>query len=111
MSLQSILFGAYTPPAIPASIVHRLGFDELPKYTPPKKPRKKESLDLNPSEKAVLGALVEFNEPTTSMDVATSVNMTRSHSTVVLGALFRKGYISKAPAKRPGGRLFVYWAK
>lgn len=107
-TLQTILFGDFTPPPQISSRVHRIGFAGKFGYVPPKPRAKVDRSDPNPSEVRVLKAVKAAGVPVTSGDIALKVKMTQNHCGIVLGRLFNQGLVKRTKHTKPGTRFYRY---
>ena len=109
MTLTEILFGSYTPPAIPGR-VHRSGISG-PRYVPPKPRAPRVNFGQNTSEQVILGILKREDRPLTSMELEPMTGMTRNHCGIILTSLFKKGYVKRVKCFKPGTRFYKYMVK
>lgn len=118
MTLQEILYGAFEPPKAIKTTTHRIGFAGSSRYIAPSNPvtirkmeRKKNPSALNPSEERLLKLLKQQVKPVSAVDLEKKLPWTRNHCSIILTAVFKKGFLNRVRISRNGTRLFLYTVK
>lgn len=113
MELMNMFYPPFVAPKVIRSIIHRAGFSGHSPYVPPLK-NEREKADPNAPTKTELKALSVMrkkSKPMTSVSLAPLMGMTRNHCGILLGALFKKGLVTRVKQTKPGTRYYVYSVK
>lgn len=111
MNLQSILYGTFMPPKAIGSRVNNFGFANLPRYTPPRPKTERMQPKLNASETKIMAELQKHRYLRPALEIAEAIGMTRNYCSIVLAALFKKGHLRRAVARKPGSTYYLYALK
>lgn len=112
MTLQELFYGTFIPPEGAAIRSHRIGLSGGRHYMPP--PPKNAHLDkngLNATERVVLKELSKKGKTTSSAELSKTLKMTRNHCSIILGELFKKGFVTRYKVQANGTRFFMYRSK
>jgi DNA-binding MarR family transcriptional regulator len=111
MSLQTILFGTWTPPKVTNTTTHRIGMCGGNRYEPSKSRVYKTIDGLNSSEFQILEVMKKYIKHVSATEIAKMVEMTNSHCGITLCSLFKKGYLKRYKGRANGTNKYFYCLK
>ena len=115
MNLTEMFYGAFVPPQVISTRVHKLGFASEPRHVPYQygansSDSRSFEEKLSKSGKKVLSLLRCQVNPITGEDMARKTPFTRNYCSQIMSTFVKEGLAKRIKVKKPNTRLYAYTA-
>ena len=91
--------------------VHRIGFENGYRYTPPTQPNKRDRDGLTRAQAEMYARLKHQIREVSAVDMGKKLKITTNHAGMLLGELFKQGLVIRRRVTANGTRYFMYQVK